>query len=156
MRISSAGAHSSRADRAQKLLLATDLGFVQLLVGRNPLPVFLLELVELGLPGGFANRFSLRVELVPVLGVVGATAPAITLLAVRPAPTRLAAVDTEVVLFGHNATLGAGPGVARHQGLSGAKTGGEILTARESGGFGFFETTPTPLYQCLAVFRPLS
>jgi hypothetical protein len=71
--------------------------------------MFLLELLELRLPGCFANRFTLRIELVSVLGVVGATAPAVTFLAVRLAPARLAVVDAEVVLCGHDATLGAEP-----------------------------------------------
>jgi hypothetical protein len=57
-------AHIGYADRAQKLLLATDSGVVELLVGGDSLAVFLFQLRELGLPGCFPNRFTLRIEIV--------------------------------------------------------------------------------------------
>jgi hypothetical protein len=64
------------ADRAQELLLATDLGRVQLLRGRDSLPVFLFERLEFGLPGCFPSRHTLRIQLILVGVVIGPPAPA--------------------------------------------------------------------------------
>jgi hypothetical protein len=60
-------------DRAQELLLATGLGRVQLLRGRDSLPVLRDQCFQLGLPGCFAGRLTLRVQLVPVGVEVGPT-----------------------------------------------------------------------------------
>jgi hypothetical protein len=68
----------------------------------------------LGLPGCFASRLTLRVQLVLVGVVVGPTALAVAGPAVRPAPTRLAAVDGELGLGRHNTAAGAGSRIARH------------------------------------------
>jgi hypothetical protein len=62
---------------------------MQLPAGRHFLPVFLLELLEMGLPGRFANRFTLRVELVLVLLVPGVSSLAIAALTVRLPATAL-------------------------------------------------------------------
>jgi hypothetical protein len=77
------------ADRAQELLLATDLGLMQRLRSRDSLPVGLDLRFQLGLPGCFASRYTLREEFVLVGVVVGAPAPAVARLAVRPTPARL-------------------------------------------------------------------
>ena len=53
-------------------------------------------------------------ELVLVGLVVGPTPPAVTGLAVRPAPTRLARVEAEVGLRRHNTAAGTGSRIARH------------------------------------------
>src|SRR5215217_6606794 len=121
------------ADRTQELLLATDLGRVQLLRGRDSLPVFLFERLEFGLPGCFPTRHTPRVQLILVGVVVGPPPQAVAGLAVRPAPTRPAAVDAEVGLRRYDTAARAGSRVARHQPSSGAKTEGFFLTARESG-----------------------
>jgi hypothetical protein len=64
---------------------------MQLLRGRDSLPVGLDLRFQLGLPGCFASRRTLCIQLVLAGVVVGPTAPAVAGLAVRPAPTRLAA-----------------------------------------------------------------
>jgi len=69
--------------------------------------MFLLELLEIGLPGCFANRFTLRIELVLVFSVVGVPSPAVAGFAVRLASTRLTAVDAEAFLRRRDAALGA-------------------------------------------------
>ena len=87
---------SDRVRRASVgALLATDAGLMQLLLRRDSLPTFLLELLEICLPRCFSSRFGVGIELVPVFGVVGQPATAIAGLAVRLAPTRLGAVDAE-------------------------------------------------------------
>jgi hypothetical protein len=79
---------------------------VQLLRGRDSLPVLRDQCFQLGLPGCFAGRLTLRVQLVLVGVVVGPTTAAVAGLAVGPAPTRLAVVDAEVSLRRHNTTAG--------------------------------------------------
>lgn len=58
------GAHVGHAEREQELLLATDTGLMLPLRGRDLLSVHLFQLFELGLPGCFASRRTLRRELV--------------------------------------------------------------------------------------------
>jgi hypothetical protein len=118
---------------------------MQLLLRRDSLPTFLLELLEICLPRCFSSRFAVGIELVPVFGVVGQPATAIAGLAVRLAPTRLGAVDAEAFFRSHHAAFGAGFRVARHQ-LSGVgrKRGGISCDCAGSSALTFFEATPSP------------
>jgi hypothetical protein len=69
---------------------------MQLLLRCDSLLVLCGERLQLCLPGRFTSRHTLRKQLVLVGVVVGSTAPAVAGFAVRPAPTRLAAVEAEV------------------------------------------------------------
>lgn len=129
---------------------------MQLLLRRDSLPTFLLELLEICLPRCFSSRFAVGIELVPVFGVVGQPATAIAGLAVRLAPTRLGAVDAEAFFRSHDAAFGAGFRVARHQ-LSGVgrKRGGISCDCAGSSALTFFEATPSPGSSTSSVLSPM-
>jgi hypothetical protein len=108
-------------ERAEELPLATDASLVLPFRGRATLTRHLFQRFKLGLAGCFASRRALRLQLLPVGGVISSAASTIASLAVRPAPTRLAGVDAEVGFRRHNTAARTRSRVANHQSLSGAK-----------------------------------
>jgi hypothetical protein len=90
--------------------------------GRDPLPLFPSQLFQLGCPRRFLRGLARCAQLVTANRVVSLLTSALAIPAMRSAPARLRAIDTEAGLLRHDAAFRAGSRVFRHEALSGAGT----------------------------------